>query len=225
MINSAAATFTFRTRALLGFLPKSLELAPNQFLLHLGFGTHPVSYTHLDVYKRQGLPLNSAAATFTFRTRALLGFLPKSLELAPNQFLLHLGFGTHPVSYTHLDVYKRQGLPLNSAAVTFTFRTRALLGFLPKSLELAPNQFLLHFQLLVRSRAAVLLGHASNALYEPIFQWGTVARPVNLAQASQSRLGEMKQGASLRPLHEKSPRRLAQLLSEQATRPGERDLA
>jgi len=28
-----------------------------------------------------------------------------------------------------------------------------------------------------------------------------------------------------RPLHEKSPRRLAQLLSEQATRLGERDLA
>jgi len=66
-----------------------------------------------------------------------------------------------------------------------------------------------------------------------LLQWGTVARPVNLAQASpvnlaqasQSRLGEMKQGASLGPLHEKSPRRLAQLLSEQATRPGERDLA
>ena len=47
----------------------------------------------------------------------------------------------------------------------------------------------------------------------------------NIAQASQSRLGEMKQGTSLGPLHEKSPRRLAQLLSEQATRPGERDLA
>ena len=52
-----------------------------------------------------------------------------------------------------------------------------------------------------------------------------MARPVNLAQASQSRLGKMKQGASLGPLHEKSPRRLAQLLSEQTTRPGERDLA
>jgi len=47
-----------------------------------------------------------------------------------------------------------------------------------------------------------------------LWQWGTVARPANLAQASQSRLGEMKQGASLGPLHEKSPGRLAQLLSE-----------
>ncbi|QCE12183.1 hypothetical protein DEO72_LG10g3424 [Vigna unguiculata] len=53
----------------------------------------------------------------------------------------------------------------------------------------------------------------------------TVARPVNLAQASQSRPGEMKQGARLVLLHEKSPRRLAQVLSEQATRPSERDLA
>jgi len=55
-----------------------------------------------------------------------------------------------------------------------------------------------------------------------------VARPVNLAQASPSRLGkmgEMKQGARLGLLREKSPRRLAQLLSEQATRPSERDLA
>ena len=47
----------------------------------------------------------------------------------------------------------------------------------------------------------------------------TVARPVNLAQASPSRLGEMKQGARLSFLREKSPRRLAQFLSEQATRP------
>ncbi|QCE10515.1 hypothetical protein DEO72_LG10g1745 [Vigna unguiculata] len=49
----------------------------------------------------------------------------------------------------------------------------------------------------------------------------TVARPVNLAQASPSRLGEMKQGARLSFLREKSPRRLAQFLSEQATRPSE----
>ena len=33
-----------------------------------------------------------------------------------------------------------------------------------------------------------------------------VTRPVNLAQASQSRLGEMKQGAHLRLLRERSPR-------------------
>ena len=43
----------------------------------------PVSYTHLDVYKRQSLVCCGT------RDNALLGGLP-------------------PVSYTHLDVYKRQ---------------------------------------------------------------------------------------------------------------------
>ncbi|QCE05829.1 hypothetical protein DEO72_LG9g837 [Vigna unguiculata] len=52
-----------------------------------------------------------------------------------------------------------------------------------------------------------------------------MASPVNLAQASPSRLGEMQQGARLGLLREKSPRRLAQLVSEQATRPSARDLA
>ncbi|QCD92291.1 hypothetical protein DEO72_LG5g353 [Vigna unguiculata] len=49
----------------------------------------------------------------------------------------------------------------------------------------------------------------------------TVARPVNPPQASPSRLGEMKQGARLSVLREKSPARLAQFLSEQAPRPRE----
>jgi len=67
--------------------------------------------------------------------------------------------------------------------------------------------------------------YACFGLKNMAVQWRTVARPVNLAQASQSRLSEMKQRARLELLREKSPRRLAQLLSEQATRPGERDLA
>ncbi|QCD85560.1 hypothetical protein DEO72_LG3g79 [Vigna unguiculata] len=53
----------------------------------------------------------------------------------------------------------------------------------------------------------------------------TVARPVNLAQASLSRLGQMKRGARLSFVREKSPGRRAQFLSEQATRPSERDRA
>ena len=44
-------------------------------------------------------------------------------------------------------------------------------------------------------------------------------------ETCKSRPSEMKQGARLVLLHEKSPRRLAQLLSEQATRLSERDLA
>ncbi|QCE14649.1 hypothetical protein DEO72_LG11g1652 [Vigna unguiculata] len=58
----------------------------------------------------------------------------------------------------------------------------------------------------VSPRAAVLLGYASKVLYKPI-----------------SRRDET--GGSPKFLHERSPRRLAQLLSEQATRLGERDLA
>ena len=44
--------------------------------------TFPVSYTHLDVYKRQG------------NTRHKAQYIPEK--------------GAVPVSYTHLDVYKRQ---------------------------------------------------------------------------------------------------------------------
>jgi len=53
----------------------------------------------------------------------------------------------------------------------------------------------------------------------------TVAKPVILAQASQSRLGEMNRDSPGSFLRERSSRRPARLLSEQATRPGERDLA
>ncbi|QCD89629.1 hypothetical protein DEO72_LG4g575 [Vigna unguiculata] len=53
----------------------------------------------------------------------------------------------------------------------------------------------------------------------------TVARPVTLAQASQSRLGEMT-GIRLEPfLRERSPKRPARLLSERVPHPGERGLA
>ena len=51
-------------------------------------GVLPVSYTHLDVYKRQVLgnaQLDGGVATLEVRAH-----------------------GRHAVSYTHLDVYKRQ---------------------------------------------------------------------------------------------------------------------
>ena len=51
----------------------------------------PVSYTHLDVYKRQPLGHDRA------------GLLDKAARM------LHVPAGElEPVSYTHLDVYKRQ---------------------------------------------------------------------------------------------------------------------
>ena len=51
----------------------------------------PVSYTHLDVYKRQEEPLHY---------RELSCMLPEQ----------GLAVREEPVSYTHLDVYKRQML-------------------------------------------------------------------------------------------------------------------
>ena len=48
----------------------------------------PVSYTHLDVYKRQ------------------VQVIGKKIVLYKEQFFCR---SPEPVSYTHLDVYKRQG--------------------------------------------------------------------------------------------------------------------
>ncbi|QCD86094.1 hypothetical protein DEO72_LG3g615 [Vigna unguiculata] len=53
----------------------------------------------------------------------------------------------------------------------------------------------------------------------------TVARPANLTQASQSRLGEMDKDSPKPFLRERSPRRPAQFFSERISRPSERDLA
>ena len=64
----------------------------------------PVSYTHLDVYKRQVMKLGDNSANMNVET-VPTGSL--SLDIA-------LGLGGLPkgriiaVSYTHLDVYKRQ---------------------------------------------------------------------------------------------------------------------
>ena len=76
-----------------------------QWLLSRGYT--PVSYTHLDVYKRQLLsPTNGVVQGFA------------ELVDVDREAILHcLGDGHHmagpvPVSYTHLDVYKRQGCRL-----------------------------------------------------------------------------------------------------------------
>ena len=55
---------------------------------HQANGQHPVSYTHLDVYKRQVLESNEHWHGF--------GDLAEGFNMLD------------PVSYTHLDVYKRQ---------------------------------------------------------------------------------------------------------------------
>ena len=63
--------------------------------LHNDVGRNAVSYTHLDVYKRQ-----------------IMGKTTIEENLMKNGFHLSTVVGTSmmPVSYTHLDVYKRQVL-------------------------------------------------------------------------------------------------------------------
>ena len=59
----------------------------------------PVSYTHLDVYKRQGVGEEQAKACRACKNfGAAISAVPGKLgNVYPD-----------PVSYTHLDVYKRQ---------------------------------------------------------------------------------------------------------------------
>ena len=65
---------------------------------------HPVSYTHLDVYKRQ-TPICGCSIWCCTWTRQR----PISMSILS------------PVSYTHLDVYKRQFYPCGNGAVKRTF--------------------------------------------------------------------------------------------------------
>ena len=66
-------------------------------LIELGGFVGPVSYTHLDVYKRQLLE----------DLRAFLGIQSLTGLRLFNRYDLE-GISREPVSYTHLDVYKRQ---------------------------------------------------------------------------------------------------------------------
>ena len=68
----------------------------------------PVSYTHLDVYKRQ--------VYITFDEGYENGYTGKMLDILKEKGVSAVFFCTYdyikdnpdPVSYTHLDVYKRQ---------------------------------------------------------------------------------------------------------------------
>ena len=69
-------------------------------LIDIGIGLAAVSYTHLDVYKRQVLPrLGSAFILFT----SLIASTVSAFGTSPL-----ISKGILSVSYTHLDVYKRQ---------------------------------------------------------------------------------------------------------------------
>ena len=74
----------------------------------------PVSYTHLDVYKRQaecfrravsfGVPLDAALRAATINPAQAVGLFDELGSITAGKRADILA-----VSYTHLDVYKRQG--------------------------------------------------------------------------------------------------------------------
>jgi len=80
---------------------KALAIDPQNAAVLNYLGYMPVSYTHLDVYKRQGLH-NALAVALIGCARGMLrrGIEPRT------QHVVRVGGA---VSYTHLDVYKRQG--------------------------------------------------------------------------------------------------------------------
>ena len=71
----------------------------------------PVSYTHLDVYKRQGLLSGGQRQALTLLMASMKK--PKLLLLDEHTAALDPKTAAKAVSYTHLDVYKRQVLPLS----------------------------------------------------------------------------------------------------------------
>ena len=61
-----------------------------------------VSYTHLDVYKRQGYPLlGEMNVVMSYHHGGLVSYRRSIFDLLYSS-------GDEAVSYTHLDVYKRQ---------------------------------------------------------------------------------------------------------------------
>ena len=77
----------------------------------------PVSYTHLDVYKRQGEELlqNEKDKLYKLQeklyadgSKSLLVVLQAMDAAGKDSLIEHVFGGVNPVSYTHLDVYKRQ---------------------------------------------------------------------------------------------------------------------
>ena len=76
-----------------------------------GIGIAPVSYTHLDVYKRQALYLiGNDGRNVQISSVRQVGTTKKNLVMvnapSPEESRREI-----PVSYTHLDVYKRQVFP------------------------------------------------------------------------------------------------------------------
>ena len=96
---------------------------------------HPVSYTHLDVYKRQTTAcwkyavvcckyLWNIISSSTYVT-TVANFEDKRIIESARKGLYYFYYNLMPVSYTHLDVYKRQQQQQSKNKTTFqNFSTR-----------------------------------------------------------------------------------------------------
>ena len=73
----------------------------------------PVSYTHLDVYKRQEDTTIADLAVALNTCQIKTGAPSRSERVAKYNQLLRIEEELGAVSYTHLDVYKRQMPPQN----------------------------------------------------------------------------------------------------------------
>ena len=75
-------------------------------LCQMRLAFEPVSYTHLDVYKRQ---FDTYTQFSTFGQVVILLLIQVGgLGLVTLTTFFNIAVGRRPVSYTHLDVYKRQ---------------------------------------------------------------------------------------------------------------------
>ena len=84
-----------------------------QILRNRDFRLYPVSYTHLDVYKRQVYYMRTGVLSYLrFITKSEMLLSVRRLTVNAFQCKRNSMLWSGPVSYTHLDVYKRQAYTL-----------------------------------------------------------------------------------------------------------------
>ena len=98
-------------------MPEVTTFTPFHLAAGSALSSVSVSYTHLDVYKRQRLRRSGADHACHSEEQRIL--LLQRHQLCPR---------TGAVSYTHLDVYKRQAKSDAAQRIAQEGRTRALLG-------------------------------------------------------------------------------------------------
>ena len=108
-----------------------------------------VSYTHLDVYKRQAGLRRSGRLELSPEGMPSDQAIPRVRDDRGNRRLSsHIRIGSHAVSYTHLDVYKRQrqevrapsGVPRHLSIHSTSGLSGCDTGFVPRTPRLADRR-------------------------------------------------------------------------------------